>query len=100
MSTVEKTDRSLEQWLDLGDQSKACITIPESCGAQGETVSSWVKLAESNTDGAMISSMKQDGTSFSFFYHYGETLYDILNHLYCRIVSLSYYKRISWVVPL
>ena len=69
MNTVVTTDRSLQQWLDLGNQSQACITIPESCGAQGGSISVWFKLGDSNTEGAIISSMTQPQTSFSFYFY-------------------------------
>ena len=54
INTVVKTDRDLGQWLDLGNQSQACITIPETCGSQGGTISAWIKPIESNQKGGII----------------------------------------------
>ena len=60
-----KTDRGMSQWLDLGNQSKACITIPESCGARGGTLSAWVKRGGNHAEGGVISSMTGVQTSFT-----------------------------------
>ena len=46
----------MQQYLELGDQSQACITIPESCGAQGGAISVWVKLIGCQNGGGIISS--------------------------------------------
>ena len=67
INTVVKTNRDLQQWLNLGDQSQACITIPESCGNQGGTVSAWVKRGDCISQGGIISSLIQPQTSFSIY---------------------------------
>ena len=64
-----KTDRTRSQWLDLGNQSRACITIPEPCGAHGGTVSAWVKRDGNHAEGGVISSMTQVQTSFTIVLH-------------------------------
>ena len=66
-SKVVVTDRTESQWLDLGNQSQACITIPESCGTQGGTISAWIKLGECITVGGIISSFTQTQSGFSFY---------------------------------
>ena len=43
INTVVRTDHTMQQWLDLGNQSQACITVPETCGTQGGTISVWIK---------------------------------------------------------
>ena len=59
----------MQQWMELGNQSQACITIPESCGAQGGTISVWVKIVECPTgDGgsaAIITSFLPVQTGFT-----------------------------------
>ena len=67
ISTVVTTDRALSQWLDLGNQSQACITIPETCGAQGGTISAWIKLRECTHGAGIVSSKTQPQTSFSIY---------------------------------
>ena len=64
-NTVVKTDLGLQQWLDLGNQSQACITIPETCGAQGGTISAWVKPLDCGSGGGIISSFLGVMSSFS-----------------------------------
>ena len=59
----------MSQWLDLGNQSQACITIPESCGMGGGTVSAWVKRDGNHAEGGVISSMTQVQTSFTIVSH-------------------------------
>ena len=55
-NTVVRTDHTLQQYLELGNQSQACITIPESCGTQGGTISVWVKPLGCPDGGGIISS--------------------------------------------
>ena len=45
---------ALEQWLDLGNQSQACVTIPETCGTQGGTLSVWFKVIDYQPHSAII----------------------------------------------
>ena len=59
----------MSQWLDLGNQSQACITIPESCGMGGGTISAWVKRDGNHAEGGVISSMTQVQTSFTIVSH-------------------------------
>ena len=72
-----KTDRTMSQWLDLGNQSQACITIPESCGTQGGTVSAWVKRDGNLAEGRVISSMTQVQTSFTIVSHNNNLRYAV-----------------------
>ena len=41
-----KVDRTKSQWIDLGIQTKACMTRPETCGAAGGAVSVWVNIID------------------------------------------------------
>ena len=45
---------TLEQWLDLRNQSQACMTVPETCGTQGGTLSLWFKVLDYQPHGAII----------------------------------------------
>ena len=53
-----QTDKSLSQYVDLGDLSAACITKPSTCGADGGTVSLWIQTTScGQSDTGVISSM-------------------------------------------
>ena len=65
MNTVVRTDRTMQQYLELGNQSQVCITIPDSCGTQGGTVSVWVKPLDCDADGGgIVTSQSQYQSSF------------------------------------
>ena len=38
------TDRSQNQWIDLGIQTEACMALPDTCGAAGGAISMWLKV--------------------------------------------------------
>ena len=59
MNTVVRTDHTVQQYLELGNQSQACITIPETCGSQGGTISVWIKPLGCQDGGGIISSQPQ-----------------------------------------
>ena len=64
-NTVVKTDMASSQYLELGDLCHACITVPESCGTQGGTISVWFKMVDcSSNGGAIITIFSQPQTSF------------------------------------
>ena len=37
------TNHSLNQWLDLGIHTEACMTIPETC-CEGGAISFWINI--------------------------------------------------------
>ena len=64
MNTVLRTDHTKQQYLELGNQSQACITIPESCGTQGGTISVWAKHLGCQNGGGIISSQDPSQSAF------------------------------------
>ena len=64
-NTVVKTNLTDSQWVDLGMLSQACITIPETCGSDGATMSVWLKIVECPPGGDVISSRPAKVTSWS-----------------------------------
>ena len=51
-----QTDKSLAQYVDLGDLSVACITIPSTCSSVGGTVSLWIKITSCDIHDGVIGS--------------------------------------------
>ena len=75
-------DRTLEQYVDLGNLSAACMTRPETCETGG-TVTLWVKLLEVGGFQGIITSLdipRSDG--FTFY------LSDSLLGYVCQITSV------------
>ena len=65
------TDRSLEQYVDLGNLTVACITRPETCD-NGATVTLWVKVLEVRGYQGIITSLDRDqSTGFFMLYALG-----------------------------
>ena len=46
MNSAVMTDRTKQEWIDLGTHTEACITQPETCGAAGGAISVWVNLID------------------------------------------------------
>ena len=72
------TDSSLNQWVDLGVLSEACITVPDSCGLEGAAISLWVKIHSCRDGDGILSSIKYSNsrkTGFMFFCYAGYIRY-------------------------
>ena len=39
-------DQTRKQWVDLGIHTEACMTRPETCGAEGGAISVWVNVID------------------------------------------------------
>ena len=56
------------QWIDLGVHYEACMTDPQTCGAEGGAeggaISIWLRL-HSDHDGGFLTTRNKDGTSIS-----------------------------------
>ena len=63
-----KTDRFSQRYLELGDMSVACLTVPETCGNPGGAISVWFKFISGQVDGRIVSSFGQPQSSFSIAY--------------------------------
>ena len=73
-----KTTDSFSQYVDLGDLSAACITIPETCGPEGAAISFWFKLGSCGVNTGLISSATNGGTyetGFSVSCRFSELTY-------------------------
>ena len=44
----------MQHWMGLGSQSQACITVPETCGSQGGSMSVWFKVIDYQPHSAII----------------------------------------------
>ena len=63
-----QTDHTQRRWVNLGDLSAACITIPDTCGPEGAAVVFWVKLiGPINGGNVFMLSMKQYYSTGFFF---------------------------------
>ena len=51
-----RLDRTKKQWVELGDLTTACFTVPESCGPEGAAVSFWINLINFPVWAGIISS--------------------------------------------
>ena len=40
------TDNTHKQWVNLGNLSIACLTVPETCGSTGGALSAWIKIGD------------------------------------------------------
>ena len=60
-----KTDKGLYQYVDLGDLSAACITIPDTRGPEGGSMSLWFKVEPCDGNMGLISSQATFCTGFS-----------------------------------
>ena len=55
------TNSSLNQWVELLDLSDTCLIRPETCGAEGASLTAWIKVFEIDYNNVIISS------KFSFY---------------------------------
>ena len=53
-----RTDRGINQWIDVGIHNEACITQPDTCGAAGGAVSLWVKVIDCGFDDGIFTTME------------------------------------------
>ena len=60
-------DRTKRQWVDLGIDTEACMTLPETCGAAGGAISLWMNVIDCQWFGGTVSSLKS-GTTGSMIY--------------------------------
>ena len=54
-------------WVDLGNLTVACLTVPDTCGPDGATFSAWIKLDMNNCphNAGIISSYSSYKTAFT-----------------------------------
>ena len=50
---------SLNQWVELLDLSDACLMRPETCGAEGASLTAWIKVFKYYSKIRIISSRAQ-----------------------------------------
>ena len=60
-----KTALASSQYLELGDLSVTCITVPESCGAQGATISVWIKVMDCQDYAGIVTTFNVAKTNFN-----------------------------------
>ena len=69
------TNPALNQWLDLGVLSEACITVPDTCGPEGAAVSVWVKIHSCEDGDGILSSLKSASSRTTGFMFYCDAGY-------------------------
>ena len=72
------TNLALNQWVDLGILSEACITVPDTCGPDGAAVAVWVKIHSCPENAGFLLSLKSSNskkTGFTFFCYSGNIRY-------------------------
>ena len=61
------TDRTKNQWIDLGIHTEACMTRPETCGAAGGAISLWLKVINCSDDGIITTRSDRNSTGSIVF---------------------------------
>ena len=61
----------IEQYVNLGDMSAACLTNPSSCGTNGGTLSFWVKHKVEYSYVQIIGTTPSDNAGFAVWLHKG-----------------------------
>ena len=69
-------NRTQRQWVDLGFQTEACMTRPETCDAAGGTISLWVNAIECPEYAGIVSSYAGNTSSMVICAH-SEIRYDL-----------------------
>ena len=62
-----QTDKSQSQYVDLGNLSVACMTMPSKCSSVGGTVSLWIKTTSCDSSDGVISSAGLGTEGFQVF---------------------------------
>ena len=53
------TNHSLNQWVDLGVHTEACMTRPDTRGEAGGAISLWVNISDcTNSFGAFVTKVR------------------------------------------
>ena len=60
-------DRTKNQWVDLGIHTEACMTRPETCGAEGGAISLWIRVIDCPNIGGLVSSLVDSRTRFCVY---------------------------------
>ena len=67
---------TMNQWLDLGVHTEACMTLPETCSAAGGAISLWINILSCPDYGGIISSRRDESSGFRIHCVNGNTWYD------------------------
>ena len=84
------------QWVDLGIQTEACMTWPETCGAAGGAISVFVNVIECPGLTGIISSYAQN-TSSQVMCTYDQIRYDLTipYKTFSQMSNMSFWHSIS-----
>ena len=65
-------DGTRSQWIDLGIQTEACMTRPETCGAAGGAIRMWINVDGcQGLEGGIISTLGFGRTGSVIFCDHG-----------------------------
>ena len=80
INSAVSTNRTRNQWVDLGVHTEACMTRPETCGAAGGAISVWINVVIECTSAycGVISSWVAGSTGSSIYLSYDGLRYDLL----------------------
>ena len=70
-------DHTLEQWVDLGIHTEACMTRPQTCDAAGGAISVWVNGITCLSFGGIISSQAYGSSGTNIYCSSFEIRYDL-----------------------
>ena len=62
-----QTDHTQKRWVNLGNLSAACITIPETCGPEGAAMVFWVKMTGPKDRTLIVLTSRQQSLRSGFF---------------------------------
>ena len=65
------------QWVDLGINTEACMTRPETCGVAGGAISVWINVIDCAPLDGIVSSYQGVGTTgIRIYCHYQNIRYE------------------------
>ena len=66
------TDSTQRQWVNLGNLSIACLTVPDTCGSAGGALSAWIKIGDTDFPTGGIISLFAYSEGFQVFVYLNE----------------------------
>ena len=87
MNNAWTVDRTKKQWIDLGINTKACMTQPETCGAADGGISLWVNVIDCPSAGGIVSSLQWQTTGLHIYCTGSDIGYD--THVFLPLFHIS-----------
>ena len=78
INSAVSTEIFLNQWIDLGIHTEACMTRPETCGTAGGAFSLWLRLTDCPQSAGIITTIDDsEKTGFCLWCRYKEGIGEI-----------------------